>query len=227
MRRRLSRILVPAALLLFAGFGTGFFAGGTIRENRAARLSAMADPESGGCLLRYRISTRRLLVQTPGGVLRVFDDVLSGDGLAASVGKAGAGPLPPGVYRVFTRDGGAPTFFGQPAFLLDPVDAAAGNDRIDGPPAEAGGGRSAFRIHGGRQTEGCLASERIAEIAALLLRHLSEKTHDIYSHPANSGRPGMKRYRETAPGEWEAAREDGDWELFEAERCAGLLWVTE
>ena len=66
-----------------------------------------------------------------------------------------------------------------------------------------------------------------AGVGALLLRHLSEKTHDIYSHPANSGRPGMKRYRETAPGEWEAAPEDGDWELFEAERCAGLLWVTE
>ncbi len=195
------------------------------------RAKLASDPSDaagmGSCFLVYRIGAKELRVQTPDGRTRIFQEVNSGDGLIESVSKRGRGPLPPGSYVVLTRDDGAPTYDGQPAFVLDPLDGRPGNDRVDGPPREQGGGRSAFRIHGGVTTQGCLATFEIEKIAELLLRHASSERFDVYSHPADSEREGMKRFRETEPesGEWLAAPEDGDWELFEQERRVGLLWV--
>jgi hypothetical protein len=194
-----------------------------------ARLAS--DPSSaagiGSCFLVYRIGAEELRIQTPDGYSRIFSEVKSGDGRFESISKRGRGPLPPGVYVVLTRDDGAATYDDHPAFLLDPIDGQPGNDRVDGAPREQGGGRSAFRIHGGMATQGCLASWEIDGIAELLLPHASQERFDVYSFPADSGREGMKRFRETVPdsGEFVAAPEDGDWELFEQERRIGVLWV--
>lgn len=221
--RRRSSLTVAAVVIAMA---IAFASGWMWRAKLASDPSKTAG--MGSCFLVYRIGAQELRIQTPDGRTSIFPEVNSGDGSIESVGKRGRGPLPPGAYAVLTRDDGAPTYDGHPAFLLDPIDGVPGNDRVDGPAREKGGGRSAFRIHGGAATQGCLATFEIDEIAELLLRHASgEQRFDVYSHPADSEREGMKRFRETEPesGEWLAAPEDGDWELFEQERRVGLLWV--
>jgi hypothetical protein len=203
--------------------GFGGWLGWKWRERKSVEDASDA---IGGCFLHYRITDQSLRVQTPGGVIHLFEGVISGDNLVESIGKRDQGPIPPGVYQIFTRDHGKPTYGGHPAFLLDAMDAQPGNDRIDGFPTTDGGGRSAFRIHGGDETDGCLVTEAIDEIVALLLPHRSLGQFDIYSRPPDSGRSDIKRFTETEPGVWESAPEDGKWELFEQEHRIGLLWVT-
>lgn len=221
-RTRTVFLIAGAALLLLS---TGLAVGWAWRAWLAADSSAAAD--LGTCFLVYRIGSEELRIQTPDGRTRVYSNVKSGDGRIDSISKRGRGPLPLGTYAVLTRDDGAPTYHEHPAFLLDPIDGLPGNDRVDGPPRHRGGGRSAFRIHGGTATQGCLASRQIDAIAELLISHASAERFDVYSYPADSGRAEMKRFRETEPGsgKWVAAPEDGDWELFEQERRVGVLWV--
>ena len=178
------------------------------RGHLAADSSELA--EQGSCFLVYRIGEQQLRVQTPDGRTRIFAD---------------QGPVPPGAYAVLTRDQGRATYDGQVAFVLDPIDGSPGNDRVDGVEKSLGGGRSAFRIHGGFTTQGCLASLQIDEIAGLLMEHASAQGFDVYSRPADSGREGIKRFDLDENGEWQSAPDEGDWELFEQERRVGLLWV--
>ena len=216
--------LLTGAVL--AGLAIGLATGWGWRARLASDASSAAG--IGSCFLVYQIGTEQLRIQTPDGKVQVFSAVKSGDGSIESISRRGRGPLPPGTYTVLTRDDGAATYQGHPAFLLDPIDGQPGNDRVDGIPRENGGGRSAFRIHGGMATQGCLASWEIDQIADMMLPHASTERFDVYSFPADSGRAGMKRYRETEPGSgrWIAAPEDGDWELFEQERRVGILWVV-
>jgi len=193
------------------------------RGNLASDTSALAD--QGSCFLVYRIGERELRVQTPDGRSRNFTNVSSGDGNIDSIGKRNIGPIPPGAYVVLTRDQGLATYEGKVAFVLDPIDGMPGNDRVDGSEDSPGRGRSAFRIHGGFTTQGCLASLQIDEIAEMLLAHASTGGFDVYSRPADSGREGIKRFDLDDNGDWQPAPEDGDWELFEQERRVGLLWV--
>ncbi len=193
------------------------------RGHLAADSSELA--EQGSCFLVYRIGEQQLRVQTPDGRTRIFADVSSGDGNIESIGKRNQGPVPPGAYAVLTRDQGRATYDGQVAFVLDPIDGSPGNDRVDGVEKSLGGGRSAFRIHGGFTTQGCLASLQIDEIAGLLMEHASAQGFDVYSRPADSGREGIKRFDLDENGEWQSAPDEGDWELFEQERRVGLLWV--
>ena len=222
MNRKTRFVLVAAAVTLLSA---GLLIGWMWRARLASDSSVAAT--MGSCFLVYRIGAEELRIQTPDGRTRTFSEVKSGDGSIESISKRGRGPLPPGSYAVLTRDDGAPTYDDHPAFLLDPIDGQTGNDRVDGPPREQGGGRSAFRIHGGMATQGCLASWQIDEIAGVLLPHASAERFDVYSFPADSGREGMKRFRESesGSGEWVSAPEDGDWELFEQERRVGVLWV--
>ncbi len=193
------------------------------RGHLASDSSPIAD--QGSCFLVYRIGEQQLRIQTPDGRTRIFANVTSGDGNIESIGKRNRGPIPPGAYVVLTRDQGQATYDGQNAFVLDPIDGTVGNDRVDGGERELGGGRSAFRIHGGQTTEGCLASLQIGEIADLLLGHASTDGFDVYSRPADSGRDDIKRFDLDENGAWHSAPEHGDWELFEQEKRVGLLWV--
>lgn len=214
-------------LRLIAVIGVAIALGSVIawswRGHLAADSSAMAD--QGSCFLVYQIGAQQLRIQTPDGRTRFFSNVTSGDGKIESIGKRDLGPIPPGAYVVLTRDQGRTSFDGQAAFVLDPIDGIVGNDHVDGTKQELGSGRSAFRIHGGQTTQGCLASLQIDKIADVLLGHASTQGFDIYSQPADSGREGIQRFDLDEDGAWQPAPDDGDWELFEQERRVGLLWV--
>ena len=206
------------AFVFCAGMAAGWLVRGIIEE-RSGRSRL------GSCFLHYRIEEATLEVRAPGRAGELFRDVLSGDGQLESIGVKNEGPIPPGVYLVYTRDGGRPTFKGRPAFLLDPIDSCPCNDRIDDLPPDLGGGRSAFRIHAGTGTEGCLAMPEIEALARLLLPYASRESRDIYSRPPDSGRPGIQRFRQPSPGVWEPDGQ-GEWEVFAGERRIGLLWAT-
>jgi len=217
------QIKICVIALIFVAIALGAILAWSWRGHLASDSSSLA--EQGSCFLVYRIGEQQLRVQTPDGRIRIFNHVTSGDGNIESIGKRNVGPVPPGAYVVLTRDEGRATYQGQAAFVLDPVDGVAGNDRVDSGEKSLGGGRSAFRIHGGQATQGCLASLQIDEIAELLLGYVSEAGFDIYSRPADSGREGIKRFKLDGNGEWQSAPDEGDWELFEQEKRVGLLWV--
>ncbi|MEO8615657.1 MAG: RHS repeat-associated core domain-containing protein [Luteolibacter sp.] len=119
---------------------------------------------------QYSITMRNLTIDNA-----TYHACNSGDNIYSNCFSMG-GPIPTGVYSIFSREQGNATFFGHQAFILDPVDSIQYNDIWNGGDA---GGRTGFRIHLDGTTEGCIATASIDAIASQFWSSGPTVRHDI------------------------------------------------
>ena len=119
---------------------------------------------------QYSITTRTLTIDST-----TYSNCNSGNDKYANRFLKG-GPLPTGVYEIFSRDLGEPNYSGHQAFILDPVDSNRYNDIWNGGAAN---NRTALRIHVNGETKGCIATASIDAIATQLWNSNPTVRHDI------------------------------------------------
>ena len=108
---------------------------------------------------------------------RTFSGFHSGNGIylddPGSENVSGHGPIPLADYMIFNRDGLYKNT-GFPAYILDPIDELPGNDTLER------NGRFAFRLHFGRQSDGCIVTPNKDDLDEL--NSMLEHSHPIPSN---------------------------------------------
>lgn len=117
----------------------------------------------------YSITKKKLTIENTS-----YLDLNSGDNIYGNRFEQG-GPIPTGVYEIFSRQQGAASYGGggHQAFILDPIDGNRYNDLWNG---GAAANRNSFRIHTSGDTEGCIAVGEIDMVAAQIWGGLGSST---------------------------------------------------
>jgi hypothetical protein len=109
-------------------------------------------------------------------------------------GQTGYSPIPVGYYDILdhrqrtqgsaTRDAGW--------YRLDPLDSQPGNDKRD--DAGEGQGRTSFRLHPGRRSEGCITVPKSSSTAYDAVRKLIDNTKFGWASDQNDNGKPIKNF---------------------------------